>query len=572
MTVTTNSLGSNSAEIIVSQETGLYTNVMTAIDTFVTAHGWTAKTAVGNTMEKVYQSANAVGGGTKEIKINALDLHIQLAESFSGTTTVTSTNPIFPHRRLDHITAADYLYATATTTNSFGTNGSYWPNQDTNETITIAAAQSFTLYEHQLIRLIHTTDDEYWFEGRVVSHNNTTGEIVFSLTDSNYQGNYQDTSADVWNLCIDRLNYVDDTSPAHIFISATSKHIAIQCRNTNNSWHDFTAICETENPLSLSDSAILTTGYMLGNSGYVKSQWQEFDYGNNSTTYTLDEFDAPNTTETNTIGYGGKMHKLTGPFQSVTSIDISGVNSARSTSIVTDIGTAGYIGAVYRHSLWGVNFPGTDTTPELNEQRLNFSLEKIIYFKGMGDIIPADLEASSSKHWALSGYANLNTIEDAGGSIELKVTTNETDLLDISNSLSGDQAIYRSATSSYTSYNGNHVYDDSVNSTNNYRNLTSTRAKTPTMMGRIYNLKFMTTGIPASSVIGVKIDANGFPDANGTDTDHLIFSAGYVEYSSNVNKNGTAFTDASLDWYDDEDTDKEAKIEKSKRVAIGFPL
>jgi len=170
MTVTTNSLGSNSAEIIVSQETGLYTNVMTAIDTFVTAHGWTAKTAVGNTMEKVYQSANAVGGGTKEIKINALDLHIQLAESFSGTTTVTSTNPLFPHRRLDHITAADYLYATATATNGFGISSGYWINQSTNETITIAAAQSFTLYEHQLIRLIHTTDDEYWFEGRVVSH------------------------------------------------------------------------------------------------------------------------------------------------------------------------------------------------------------------------------------------------------------------------------------------------------------------------------------------------------------------------------------------------------------------
>ena len=572
MTVTTNSLGSNSAEIIVSQETGLYTNVMTAIDTFVTAHGWTEKTAVGNTMEKVYQSANAVGGGTKEIKINALDLHIQLAESFSGTTTVTSTNPVFPHRRLDHITAADYLYATATASSTFGTNSSYWQKQDSSETITIAAAQSFTLYEHQLIRLIHTTDDEYWFEGRVVSHNNTTGEIVFSLTDSNRHGNYTDTSADVWNLCIDRLNYVDDTSPAHIFISATSKHIAIQCRNTNNSWHDFTAICETENPLSLSDSAILTTGYMLGNSGYVKSQWQEFDYGLNNSVYTPDEFDAPTSTETNSIGYGGKMHNLTGPFQSVTSVDISGVNSARSTSIVTDIGTAGYIGAVYRHSLWGVNFPSTDTSPEVNEQRLNFSLEKIAYFKGMGDVIPADLEASSSKHWALSGYANLNTIEDDGGSIELKVTANETDLLDISNSLSGDQAIYRSATSSYSGFNGNHVYDDSINSTNNYRNLTSTRAKTPTMMGRIYNLKFMTTGIPASSVIGVKIDANGFPDANGSDTDHLIFSAGYVEYSSNINQNGTAFTDASLYWYDDEDTDKEAKIEKSKRVAIGFPL
>ena len=572
MTVTTNSLGSNSAEIIAVNETNLYTNVMTAIDAFVTTHGWSAKPGVGNDLEKVYISSNATGGGTKEIKINALDLHIQLAESFTGTTTVTSTNPIFPHRRLDHITAADYLYATATANNGFGISSSYWPNQNTNETITIAAAQSFTLYEHQLIRLIHTTDDEYWFEGKVVSHNNTTGEIVFSLTDSNRQGLYSDTSADVWNLCIDRLNYVDDTSPAHIFISATSKHIAIQCRNTNNSWHDFTAICETENPLSLSDSAILTTGYMLGNSGYVKSQWQEFDYGTNATTYTLDEFVAPSTNETNSIGYGGKMHKLTGPFQSVTSVDISGVNSARSTSIVTDIGTAGYIGAVYRHSLWGVNFPDSDTTPEVYEQRLNFSLEKIIYFKGMGDIIPADLEASSSKHWALSGYANLNTIEDAGGSIESKVTTNETDLLDISNSLSGDQVIYRSTTDSYSNYNGNHVYDDSVNSTNNYRNLTSTRAKTPTMMGRIYNLKFMTTGIPASSVIGVKIDANGFPDANGTDTDHLIFSAGYVEYSSNVNKNGTAFTDTSLYWYDDEDTDKEAKIEKSKRVAIGFPL
>jgi len=75
MTVTTTTLGSNSAEITVYDETR-YASVLSAIDTFITAHGWTEKAGVGNDLEKVYTSANALGGGTKEIKINAIDLTI----------------------------------------------------------------------------------------------------------------------------------------------------------------------------------------------------------------------------------------------------------------------------------------------------------------------------------------------------------------------------------------------------------------------------------------------------------------------------------------------------------------
>ena len=70
MTVTTNTLGTNSAEIVVFNHARYY-DALTAVGSFLTSHGWTEKAGVGNALEKVYTSNNTLGSGVKEIKINA---------------------------------------------------------------------------------------------------------------------------------------------------------------------------------------------------------------------------------------------------------------------------------------------------------------------------------------------------------------------------------------------------------------------------------------------------------------------------------------------------------------------
>jgi len=151
-------------------------------------------------------------------------------------------------------------------------------------TFSIPAGLGETLYPGQFIRLQSKNNVGEYIDAQVKSHNNVTGQVDIKR----YHG-AGTTSDTEWYLLTHSMNYHDTVSPAYVYISASSKHCVIQCKNTNGMWHDFVSVCETENPLSLSDASILTTGYMLGNSGFVKSITST-DTGRKSRNYTESDF------------------------------------------------------------------------------------------------------------------------------------------------------------------------------------------------------------------------------------------------------------------------------------------
>jgi len=559
MTVTTNSLGSNSAEIIAVNETNLYTNVMTAIDAFVTTHGWSAKPGVGNDLEKVYISSNATGGGTKEIKINALDLHIQMADSFTGTTTITATNEAERYLNLDHITYPDYAYekVTSESTSNIGhvntniiTTSSYYYNSFT---FYISAGQTNTLYPNQQIKFIDSNNTDNYCYAKINSHNNTTGEINVTYSrDSNTGWTF---TTDVY-ICIDRLNYVTDIQSAHIFISASDKHIAIQCRNTNGVWHDFTAICETENPLAVEDASILTTGFMLGNSGMVRraDYWNEIGYGSGIASISASA-DVPDTSlYTNEHTYG-EHRQLTGPFSmSSTRKSRTGSMASIFNEISTPLGSAKLIGGQLRMHLDRVQ--QTNNNSQSNTYVIT-DFEQVSYFRGMGDVIPASFEPVTGKLWALSGTA----ICDLGN---LTNTDNFYDNKENDNYLINDSYYTTNSGDNYRVSSGDINESSDANFYNRIepKQKHSIQTSEPTLLGRIYNMKFLTTGIYPSSIVSVDVDANGFTDTSGTPTDHLVFAV-YSNYEPT--------TTITNDWQNYEDNNAIERIKSSQSVAIGFP-
>ena len=559
MTVTTNSLGSNSAEIIAVNETNLYTNVMTAIDTFVTTHGWSAKPGVGNELEKVYISSNATGGGTKEIKINALDLHIQMADSFSGTTTVTATNEADRYLNLDHITYPDYAYAKVSTESQgyIGySNTNYTPRSYyyfSSFSFYIPAGQTNTLYPNQQIKFIDSNNTDNYCYARINSHDNTTGEISVTYSyDSNTEWFF---TTDTY-ICIDRLNYVTDIQSAHIFISASDKHIAIQCRNTNGVWHDFTAICETENPLAVEDASILTTGFMLGNSGMVRrvDSWGEIDYAGSTSIISASDY-APGSALYPVEHSYGEHRQITGPFSmSSTRKGRTGNMASIFNEISTPLGSAKLIGGQLRMHLDRVN-QGSGSSVFYNYVETDY--EQVAYFRGMGDVIPASFEPVTGKLWALSGTA----ICDLGN---LTNTNNFYDNEANDNYLINDSYYTTNSSDNY------YVSASEIGETNTAqfydriepKQKHSIQTSEPTLLGRIYNMKFLTTGIYPSSIVSVDVDANGFTDTSGTPTDHLVFAV-YSNYEPT--------TTITNDWQNYEDNNAIERIKSSQSVAIGFP-
>jgi len=564
MTVTTTTLGSNSAEITVYDEIR-YASVLSAIDTFITAHGWTEKAGVGNDLEKVYTSANAVGGGTKEIKINAIDLTIQHADSFTGTNTVVATNEAFRWMHNGHLKYPENLFTSDSGSASFigeFTTGGLTPSSRVTDNSTTAALSTYngdsytftitaglgeTLYPGQFIRLQSKNNAGEYIDAQVKSHNNVTGQVDIKR----YHG-AGTTSETEWYLLTHSMNYNDTVSPAYVYISASSKHCVIQCKNTNGMWHDFVSVCETENPLSLSDASILTTGYMLGNSGFVKSITSA-DTGHTSRSYY--ESDFPDLPEIN--DHEGHFKIWTGPFsQPSTRKNRTGVDATRFTKIATPLGVAdGCLGAIPNtivaryHSEYD-NYISTGSRFR--------SLQVIkVFFKGMGDVIPDIYETNSSKHYAFSGSAS----SDYSDTTTMSILDSDNFMLDNwpgmflgTNVRNGEPLIADSSTAQT-------IYLDQPYEYNTASEDFSWSTQEPSLLGRIYNIKFVTTGLSPMNVLSIKVDASGFAEDTGSSIDHIVFS-----YQQKYDHE-----DVPSDRILDRSAFQENEILRSQSAAVAFP-
>jgi hypothetical protein len=90
------------------------------------------------------------------------------------------------------------------------------------------------------------------------------------------------------------------------------------------------------------------------------------------------------------------------------------------------------------------------------------------------------------------------------------------------------------------------------------------RTSEPTLLGRIYNMKFVTSTLTPTNVLSIAIDTNGFVDSSGVAADHIVFS-----YPSDYKYDST--TPYAVYDYSPETSEKSERIKDTMSVAVAFP-
>ena len=574
MTVTTNTLGTNSAEIVVFNHARYY-DALTAVGSFLTSHGWTEKAGVGNALEKVYTSNNTLGSGVKEIKINAIDLHIQHADSFTGTTTVVATNDCEKVVHNEYLKYPENLFTSTTGSNTFNgsvsasfnphsecsdyrSSSNYLTNSifDNNYTITITAGLAVTLYKGQFIRLVSQNDPKNVYLDAVVdSHDNVTGVVTVKPF---HKGPTSATESN-WYLLTHSMNYDTAINPGYIYISASSKHCVIQCRNTGGYWHDFTAVCETENPLALDDASILTTGYMLGNSGNTTNSYTGVDSGAFAT--SLDTGGVhPLPAERN--NYFNRLRIWTGPFSQPSTRKGRTSWNGRLSKITTPLGEVnGCIGisCTSRHTDFIQEYNhATD-----NDNLFEWDLSTMVHWNSMGDIIPSTYEPVLGNYWALTGTVVTDLSDETTFSrysinnVFLDTWTGVSATLGPLQTTHGHPYYFKN-------YGNTYQYERNAEPAeyNTPTQKMQWRTSEPTLLGRIYNMKFVTSTLTPTNVLSIAIDANGFVDSSGVASDHIVFS-----YPSDYKFDSVEYSESNST----ETSEKSERIKDTMSVAVAFP-
>jgi hypothetical protein len=518
MTVTVNTLGPNSAEIVVVNETTAQP-AMNAVETFLISKGWTRVSGVGNNTQRVFSAPNLTTG-TKFIRINALDLHIDHAQSYTGTTTVSATNAatrwvnndhlVFPRDNFANGTIGSVTFSTSSTQSTVTVSG-----------LNISAGLAEVLYPGQFVRLISRANTGVYIDATVNSHDNTTGAVSFT----GYHFGPQNSGSALfdWSILTHRPSYNSTTNPVYIYISASARHVAIQPKNIDGQWGDWHAVAEVENPLNIATPSILTTGWMLGNSGYARniSARRSILPNSISNAFLLNTDNAVNhtVTPTNTTSYYNKFTYWLGPYSiPITRTGRTALTASRFSKITTPIGEAGPIGGlkryVYGRTSWytsGVN-PGTS-----NSDAHYYWIENLEYFRGMGDVIPNQLEPVTQKQWAFSGVA-VSDLTDFLWTSQLLDTFAGVWFESIGPSAFSSSSTTQTSAGDFLPPVFNTGQWGSVNQQSQWR------SQTPTLLGRIHAIKFVTTGLPAGNILSIKVDPNGFADDSGIAQEHLVMN------------------------------------------------
>lgn len=517
MTVTVNSLGPNSAEIVVVNETTAQPAI-NAVETFLASKGWTRVSGVGNNNQRVFSAPNLTTG-TKFIRINALDLHIDHAQAYTGTTTVTATNAAIRWVNNDHLVFPRDSFAD-------GTIGTVTFSTSARQTLTsisgvnISAGLAEVLYPGQFVRLISRSNTGFYIDAIVNSHDNTTGAVSFTGHHFGPQNN--NGSLSDWSILTHRPSYNSTTNPVYIYISASARHIAIQTKNIDGQWGEWHAVAEVENPLNISTPSILTTGWLLGNSGYARNISIRRSVVPNSTSSTTnintDAATDHTTAPTSSASYYNKFSYWLGPYSiPITRDNRTSFTAARFNKITTPIGEAGPIGGLKRYVYGRTSWYNSTSSGTSNSDALYYWIENVEYFRGMGDVIPDAIEPVTQKQWAFSGVAvtdlsngvwDSQMLDTFAGVWFSSIGTSAFSATSLTQAFSGDvnQPIF--GTGQWGSVNQQSQW----------------RSQNPTLLGRIHAIKFVTTGLPAGNILSIKIDPNGFADDSGIAQDHLVMN------------------------------------------------
>jgi hypothetical protein len=662
MTITTNALGANSVEIVVTGGAGAGSNVISvfnAVNTFIYTQGWSLVpdgTLTGNSTNvrhRVYQAPVTNSGAAtypqKYVKINLMDLTLDTATAYTANASTTgtlsqtfnATNPAYRFNHYQHLSYPrdSYFYRAGSdagtqpyqiggnqlavgSTTGAGINSAIVAANITSNTWTIGqttgmnSTQQASPTGFPTISLNTGTGYQFYPGQQVNLYSPSTGHYVVTNVNQYNDANGQlylntllhSTAAGVvvtdWALLAPTLAYNTSTSPAYVYVSASARHIAIQTRNVDGTFNDWCAVVEMENPLGLTTAPTwgLTTGYMSANSGYteVANLYQVTSGGTYATMtsgttggqhYYAGQLTNPGTTSENyyvfnagaiTVGNAagtrqpclpfmnkqGKLVQFTGPFAvPLTYKGRTGNIAAQFNKVITTIGEAGYIGTIKKEMLDFIPYPASAAIVYVGVNAL-----ATVYFKGLGDVVPNVLSTpAGTRHWAISASVVTDIADDSNfGTIcdNTRLDTYEgrpftTAANTVSNSVT--------ATTNY-------FYDGGINSS--YRDQSQYRTAQPTPLGRMYGMKYVTTGIQPLQTMSIRVDSSGFVSNAGTATDHLVMSYPSQYVSPTLVQavaSGNAYLSTSQVYYPvDQFKGKEtftdqANIRISQSVAVAFP-
>ena len=558
-----------------------------------------------NSRQRVYWAYNLTGSIYKYIRLNLIDLTVDTAMVYTATTTggqtfYTGTNEAYRFNHFQHVNyPRDYYINNTTTPTSTGTvasnttpsfavstvtgiatNSNFFNGSNTNSTA-FTSTQGWPFYPGQPIISYSVGSGNYAY-GTVSSWSENTGTLVMGGIDFATTSGANRTD---WVLLYPGvLNYNNSLNPAYVYISCSARHFTIQTRHTDGTWNDWIAITEYENPLGLSAASLsttaaaswgLTTGYMSGNSGYVfattassgllptniggspqnitsasgstnsNTTWAGWIRNNVGSITTSINLNNP-PTFTSSMRYYGKWVQYVGPISSpYTYKGRSGNYASQTAKMITPLGEAGFIGSLRRKIFQG-SYRSTGDSLYMFQDELAQA-----FFKGMADVMPtAANNAAGTKHFAVTPSVNI----DYG---------NETNYANFA------------AASLLDSYNGN-TYNIADNTPtgwfSSYRNNSQYTTTQPTPMGRLYNIKYVTTTLSSLNTISIKVDSSGFVSSSGSTTDHLIFCYPSYYQSPDVNTNiGNTQAKSTNSSQEFETGLTQNTIRNSQSVSVAFP-
>jgi hypothetical protein len=402
-----------------------------------------------------------------------------------------------------------------------------------------------------------------------------------------------------WTLIVpNTLQYNQYTSPAYVYVSASARHLAIQTRNVDGVWNDWTAVCELENPLNLTGCTPwgLTTGYMSSNSGYteVTNGTVGFAPYTLNSTYTISNlarYQWATTTLTPSNGAStrqtalpfmnknGKYVLFTGPFSVPLTYKgrgsgpnpayVGNVNIASQFNrVVTSLGEAGYIGTIKKEQVDWVYELGVSQSGGVG-----VNAQATVYYKGLGDVMPNTVStAGGNKHYAVS-CTLVTDIGDSDGTF-----TGITDATQL-DTYTGFPLNQTGSTSNVLNSTTLITAQGNVGS---YRDMSMWRTTQPTPMGRIYAMKAATTGLGPVNTITVRVDSNLMATSSSTGSlvDHLVFNypSQYFSPTLNIITAGNAQVATNtyhyfpVDIYKGKETAlDQANIRISQSASVAFP-
>lgn len=488
-----------------------------------------------NFAQRAFYAPNLSGSDYKYIVVNFMDLTIDTGTAVSQTSvggrnimSLTNTAYRFNHYNNVSFPRDSYFYSNTTPTvgyqipitPSFALSVATGAISSGNfgTLILPATSQGYALYPGQVLTA-YSTQYNVYAVATVSTYTDTTATVVIN---SPFWSPINATATSAWYLMNFGLNYNQTTAPAYVYINATARNVCIQCRNTDGTWQDWTAVTELENPLSLSNNWGLTTGYMIGNSGYTINAnngtgfeiFSPIGTASNRLAQTLSSsFVAPvgqaaiRSTPVTSSNIAGKYCIFTGPF-SVPSTNYSvaktGATASQLSKLITPLGEVGYMTTVRKSLLNGFQIlsgtVGQATTAEV----------ALVYYKGISDLMPTQtLVAGGSKHWAVS----CSLVTDIHPSSNITTALMDTRADNIEGMFTQNAG-----------WNATNLQPLTFGPLASYKDMSQFRGQQPTTMGRLYGLKAVTSNLGPTTTISIKVDASGFTSTSGSATDHFVFS------------------------------------------------